>query len=213
MPYGPPDADMVLGMDPQELDRRVLESIDPILAQVTVAHLDRPTPCSLWSLADLLRHMVGSHRGFAAAAGTDTDGGPAPADGQVWDGAQLGPDPYETYRQSAQLVTEAFAAPELMQRRLEVWGYGTFTAPVALKMHAVDFLAHGWDVAESIGIDANLDEELCTVGLEIASQWPVTPKSWGPNGAFRERLAVPANAPAGERLMGLLGRSASWRSR
>jgi uncharacterized protein (TIGR03086 family) len=189
-------------IDLRELDRRVLSCIDPILAAVTVADLDAPTPCAMWTLRDLLQHMVGHHRGFAAAAaGT-------PVSAEVWDGAVLGPVPYDTYREAADLVTGAFAADDLLSRTMVIHGYGTFPASSALRMHSVDFLGHGWDVARSIGLDGALDEELCQVGLAIAAQWPAT--AWGPTGPFRDRVEVRAEAPAYQRLMGFLGRSPDW---
>lgn len=185
-------------MDPREYDRRVLESIDHIFDAVTADRLDRPTPCTGWTLGDLLRHMVGHHRGFAAAAaGT-------PAGAQVWDGATLDADPAATYRAAAAQVTAAFAGLDLSTRRLEVFGYGTFPATVAVHMHSVDFLGHGWDVARAVGVDDTLDEELCTIGLRIAAGWPDA--AWGPGGPFRPRIPVPDDAPAYQRLMGYLGR-------
>jgi uncharacterized protein (TIGR03086 family) len=200
---GTPDA---RSLDPVALDRAVLAAIDPILARVRPADLDQPSTCAGWSLGDLLRHMVGHHRGFAAAAG-----GAAPPDLAVWDGATLDEaDPYATYRAAAQQVTAAFGAAGLMDRRLAVYVYGTFPARVALTMHAVDFLGHGWDVARTIGAPEELPEDLCLAGLAIAARWPDTPGTWGtgPESPFRPRLPVPADAPAYQRLMGFLGRDA-----
>jgi uncharacterized protein (TIGR03086 family) len=195
-------------LDPVALDAAVLAEIDPILARVRPADLDRPTPCTGWSVADLLRHMVGHHRGFAAAAR-----GAAPPDPQVWDGATLdADDPYGTYRAAADEVTTAFGAPGLIDRRLAVHIYGTFGARVALTMHAVDFLGHGWDVARAIGAPDELADELCVAGLAIAARWPDTPATWGTgkDSPFRPRVAVPDDAPAYQRLMGFLGRDPQW---
>ena len=195
-------------LDPVELDRRVLDSIDPMLAQVRAGHLSRPTPCAGWNLGDLLRHMVGHHRGFAAAAN-----GAAVPDPAVWDGATLDDaDPYGTYRGAADLVTGAFAQDGLTGRRLAVHIYGTFAAPVALTMHSVDFLAHGWDVARCVGAGELFDEQLCEAGLRIAARWPDTPATWGtqPSSPFRPRVPVPEGAPAYQRLMGFLGRDPQW---
>jgi uncharacterized protein (TIGR03086 family) len=231
-----PDPDPV-ALDPVELDRRVLDAIGPMLARVRPRHLSLPTPCAGWTLGDLLRHMVGHHRGFAAAArGADPDP-------EVWDGATLGDDPARTYREAAEEVSAAFAADGLTQRRLAVHGYGTFGARFALNMHSVDFLAHGWDVARAIGAAAppagpptrsraepvepqaepaesraesllrdGLDDRLCRAGLAIAGRWPDTPATWGtdPSSPFRPRIPVPADAPAYQRLMGFLGRDPQW---
>lgn len=195
-------------LDPVALDRAVLAEIDPILARVRPADLDRQTPCADWRLRDLLCHMVGHHRGFAAAAR-----GAVPPDPRLWDGATLDEDdPYGTYRTAAETVTAAFGEDGLIERRLAVHSYGTFAAPVAVTMHSVDFLGHGWDVARTIGADDALDEQLCVTGLAIAARWPDTPETWGtgPEAPFRPRVAVPDDAPAYQRLMGFLGRDPQW---
>ena len=90
--------------------------------------------------------------------------------------------------------------------------YGTFPARIALTMHSVDFLGHGWDVARSIGAPDELDAGLCATGLAIAARWPDTPATWGTGAEspFRPRVAVPEDAPAYQRLMGFLGRNPQW---
>lgn len=189
-------------MDPREFDRRVLESIDPIMRQVKPEHLSLPTPCTGWTLADLLRHMTGSHLGWAAAARGE------PADPEVWAGPDLGPDPYAIYRASALAATTAFEAPDLMERNLEIHGYGVIPAAATLRMHAVDFLAHGWDVAKSIGVPEALDESLCEHGLAIALRWPE--KAFTSGDPFAAHVSMAAEAPAWQRLMAHLGRDPDW---
>src|SRR5258706_6965454 len=101
-------SEIVAALDPVALDAAVLADIDPILARVRPGDLDRPTPCGDWRLGDLLRHMVGHHRGFAAAAR-----GAAPPDPAVWDGATLDEsEPDGTYRAAADEVTTAFGPDE-----------------------------------------------------------------------------------------------------
>jgi uncharacterized protein (TIGR03086 family) len=110
------------------------------------------------------------------------------------------------------MVTAAFGEDGLLERRLAIHGYGTFGARVALNMHSVDFLGHGWDVARTIGASDALDEQLCVAGLAIAARWPDTPATWGtgPESPFRPRVAVPDGVPAYQRLMGFLGRDPQW---
>jgi uncharacterized protein (TIGR03086 family) len=191
-------------VDMRYLDRRALQAAGQVIAQVTAADLDRPTPCTSWNLAELLRHLVSENRGFAAnATGT-------PADRSIWDSGDLGTDPHRAYRDSAAAVTAAFAAPDAYDRQVEVREFGTFPGRVVIGMHFVDFLVHGWDVATSIAAPYRPDHELAAAALAIASQWPDTPNSRGPGAAFTTRVPVPADAPDFERLLGLLGRSPSW---
>lgn len=193
-------------MDPRDFDRRVLDAVAPIIADVRVAHLNLSTPCTEWTLHDLLRHMIGHLHGFAAAAHGE------PTDPHRWDGpSQLAPDPAGAYRAAAARATAAFGVEGLLDRTIDVHGYGVFPARVALHMHAVDFLGHGWDVAKTLGVDeqiiaAQLDDELCAHALAIAGRWPDTPATWGPGAPFAHRVAVPETAPAYQRLMGFLGR-------
>ncbi len=189
-------------MDPREFDRRVLESIDPTMRQITADHLSRPTPCAGWTLGDLVRHMAGSHFGWAFAARGD-----AP-DPDVWAGPELGDDPYAVYRESADAATAAFTEPGLMSRSLQIYGYGTIPAAATLRMHAVDFLAHGWDVAAALGVDPAFDDELCAHGLDIAQRWPES--AFGSGDPFSAHVPVAASAPVGERLMAHLGRDPHW---
>lgn len=191
-------------MDQREFDRLVLESIDPIMRQIRADHLSLPSPCTGWALGDLLRHMVGSHRGFAAAARGEA------AVREVWEEVILGDDPYETYRESADLVTSAFAAPDLYERQLEIYGYGVLPAKTTLHMHAVDYLAHGWDVAKSIGAQSRLDERLCAHGMALASRWPESAFTTGD--PFAAHVPISDDAPIDQKLMAYLGRDPQWTS-
>jgi uncharacterized protein (TIGR03086 family) len=190
-------------VDPREFDRRVLESIDPIVARVTPGHLHLPTPCQGWHLGDLLRHMVGQHRGFASAARLE------PTDPAVWEQVTLDEEhPYATYREAAAQVVSAFARPELGDRPIHIHGYGDIPAPITMRMHAVDYLAHGWDVAKTIGVDSTLDSELCEHGLLIALRWPQS--AFAKGDPFGAHVPVSDTAPADQRLMAYLGRDPGW---
>ena len=191
-------------LDLREPDRRVLAVTTGIVEQVRTGQLDLPTPCAGWSVRDLLRHMVGNNHGFAAAARGER---PVVA---VWDGEDV-TDPVGEFAASAAAVVAAFAAVEPLTGTFAVLGYGNVPAGQAVGMHFIDYLAHGWDVAVSIGADAGLDEEDCAAVLRIGSAWPKdSPAIWGPGAAFGHRVAVPGDAPVAERMLGFLGRSPSW---
>ncbi|HEY0699265.1 MAG TPA: TIGR03086 family metal-binding protein [Micromonospora sp.] len=189
-------------LDLRTLDRRSLAAVDRAVSAVRPEHLDLPTPCSGWRLRDLLWHLVSENRGFAAnSVGL-------PVDRSVWQRAELGPDPCQAYRDSAALVTAAFSAADLYDRQVEVGQYGTFSGRVAISLHVVDYLVHAWDVARAVGIDPELDEDLCDTALRIAHRWPYQ----RPDAAFDVLVEVPEAAPAADRLMGYLGRSPAWPS-
>jgi len=67
-----------------------------VVAQVTAADLDRPTPCAAWDLRALLAHMTVQHYGFAAAA--EGNGGSL----EVWQ-PTASADPVGDYRKAAEI--------------------------------------------------------------------------------------------------------------
>ena len=185
-------------------DRRVLAVTTGIVEQVRPDQLGLPTPCAGWTVADLLRHMVGNNNGFAAAA----LGEPPSAD--IWDGVDVS-DPVAEFAASAERVNDAFASVEPLAGTFAVLGYGDVPAGQAVGMHFIDYLTHGWDVAVSIGVDPGLDPDACQAVLDIGAGWPLdSPKIWGPGTAFGYRVDVPADAPVADRMLGFLGRSPAW---
>ncbi|MEV0379552.1 TIGR03086 family metal-binding protein [Nonomuraea sp. NPDC050643] len=196
---------VIPAVDLRNLDRRALGMAAEVTARVTAADLDRPTPCAPWSLGDLLRHMVSENHGFAAAASTG-------AQRSTEDCGDLGADPLSAFHDSAAVVTEAFAAPDIYDRQIEVGEFGSFAGRIAISMHCVDVLVHGWDLAVSIGVPFRPEPELAGSALAIASRWPDTSKTRGPGAAFGARVPVPGDAPDFERLLALLGRHPSWQA-
>ncbi|RKE10269.1 uncharacterized protein (TIGR03086 family) [Catellatospora citrea] len=191
---------MVRHMDLRDLDRRALAAAAAAVNRVKRADLARPSPCGDWTLGQLLGHMIGHNRGFAAAAAGK------PTDPSVWDDLTPPTDPRRAFADSVTLVTKAFSAKTLLDRKIEVYGYGTFTAPTVLGMHFVDFLVHAWDVAKSTGADATLDPDLSASAMTIALRWP----TGRPSKAFGVMVEPAADAPPGDRLVAYLGRSPGW---
>jgi uncharacterized protein (TIGR03086 family) len=176
-----------------------------IVGQVADDQLDLATPCEGWRVRDLLRHMVGNNLGFAFAARG------ASADPAVWAGEELPDDPRSAYDDSAEEAVAAFSELTDLTAPLDLGSYGQVPAGQAVGMHFIDYLTHGWDVAVSIGVEASLDEESCREVLRMAARWPAGhPEIWGPGAPFGYPVDVPATASAQERMLGLLGRSATW---
>jgi hypothetical protein len=59
------------GRDIVGLNARAVRASVQIVSQASAADLSRPTPCSDWTLGELLAHMTAQHEGFAAAAAGD----------------------------------------------------------------------------------------------------------------------------------------------
>ncbi|MEQ0564601.1 TIGR03086 family metal-binding protein [Amycolatopsis sp. NEAU-NG30] len=187
-------------MDLRELDRRSLLVLDKIVAAATPADLARPTPCAGWTLADLLRHQVGENHAFATAARQ----GSAPG----WAAGDLGDDFHAAYRASVEDFLAAFADDAVLERRLAINHFGTFPGTVAAHMHLVDTVAHGWDLARTLGLPYEPDAEAVRAALRLAERIPDEGREV--NGSFARSVAVPADASELDRFLALLGRDPAW---
>ncbi|MEU4252022.1 TIGR03086 family metal-binding protein [Amycolatopsis sp. NPDC026612] len=187
-------------MDLRELDRRTLLVLDKIVAGVTSADLARPTPCAGWTLADLLRHQVSENHAFATAARE----GSAPD----WDAGTLGDDAPAAYQASVDDFLDAFADDAVLDRPLVINHFGTFPGAIAAHMHLVDTVAHGWDLARTLGLPYEPDAEAVRVALQLAERIPDEGRE--KNGSFAPSVEVAAGASELDRFLALLGRDPAW---
>lgn len=197
----------LLSSDLRDLDRRALDFFASFTTGIKAADLDRPTPCPDWTLHGLLRHQVSQDEGFAAAA---RGGGDVLA---VWRGGSLGDDPHAAVVASGRLVAEAFAEDGVPARAFalpEVRDGGEFPGSLAVSFHVVDLVVHAWDVAATLGLPWEPDDELLEASLKVARIVPAGAESRRPGEAFAPALASEGLAPR-ERLLTLLGRDPAWR--
>ena len=176
---------------PLELHDRGLDATAGVVARVRPDQFGLPTPCAAWDVRGLIGHLVEANRMFTAAAGAD------PVD-------VLDDDPLKAYEVSIQEVRLAWHAPGLLDGEVAL-PFGTFPGRVAVRMHFVDHLVHGWDLAVATGQDATLDPELAQEAFEEMSEALVDAPR-GPRFPFGPVVDWPADAPVHERLVALLGR-------
>jgi uncharacterized protein (TIGR03086 family) len=189
-----------------QLHRSVLESSIGIVGHVTARDLERPTPCTGWTLRRLLAHMVGQNYGYAAAA----DG--AVHDRVVFADRPVSDQPAEDYAASARRVIEAFGAPSLIGGSIylpEVRGGMTHSAPMAIGFNLLDCVAHGWDVAKSLDIAAEFDDDALQVALKVAEAVPAEAQTIDDRTPFRPSVPT-ASTSMLDRVIATLGRSPGW---
>lgn len=180
-----------------------------VVRRVTLGDLSRPTPCSAWTLTDLLAHMTAQHRGFAAAAlghGQDL---------AYWSIHPLGADPIAAYAAAAEHVIAAFASVDEPDRAFalpEFTTARTFPAHQAIGFHLIDYVVHSWDVARTVDLGYDPDPELLRAALPIARAVPDGDSRLAPGSAFRPALPADGDAGTLDRILAALGRSADWQS-
>lgn len=189
-------------MDPEdsvdilELDRRAIDATGSIISGLTDDQLDLPTPCSEWTVRDVIEHLVtNATKHVASITGTRIE---AP------DG-----DPGERFQAVSTHLTATLSTPGALEVPVDLGEYGTFDGPVAIRVHFIDVLVHGWDIGQALG-GITLDEELARPALRIAERYPDTEPTRGPGRAFAARQPVPDDAPTDLRLVATLGRLVRW---
>ncbi|MEW2174811.1 TIGR03086 family metal-binding protein [Streptomyces sp. NPDC005406] len=194
-------------MDIRKLDRAAVLETVRILEQAGPADWDLPTPCSGWTLRQLVAHMTGQHHGFAAAAaGTETDL-------SAWRPGALGDDPLKTYRAAAESALAAFAPQGVLTREFtlpEISDTRRFPATVAIGFHFLDHVVHGWDLARALGVSLDLDGETAEAALVIALRVPDDERRLGPDALFRPALPPAPGARSLDLVLTTLGRSPDW---
>jgi uncharacterized protein (TIGR03086 family) len=193
--------------DIRELDRRAVRGSVAAARGAGAADLGLATPCAEWTLGELLAHMTAQHDGFAAAAAGRG------ADLAQWEAGPPGDDPVAGYAAAAERVIAAFAEPGVLERKFElpeILPGARFPAAQAISFHFIDYVVHGWDVARSLGVPYELDDDLAEAALAVARAVPDGPERLRPGAAFSPGLTARSGAPALEEILSVLGRSPDW---
>lgn len=171
-----------------------LDAVGRLVEDVRDDQWPAPTPCTEWTVRDLVNHLVGMNMVFTAML-TDQ---PPPARGSD----QVGDDPAGAYRRSGQALIEAFSLPGVLDRTI-TGPLGAATGAERLKIRISDLLSHGWDLAQATDQRADLPEDLSERSLAfLRVQLETMPRT----GRFDPAQPVADDAPALDRLAAFVGR-------
>jgi uncharacterized protein (TIGR03086 family) len=180
-----------LSGDPVMLYHAASNRAVAVVEAVRLDQLGWPTPCSEWTVQQLIDHLVGGTEYLLVA----TSGRPPVA----VEGATSG-----DFRRGVQQVLAAVAQPGAMECIcLSPLG---FEWPVASAVAGtfMDVLIHTWDLARATHQDERLDPvlvEACT-----AMFVPEMPKRGREAGIIGQEVPVGHDAPAQDRLLAVMGR-------
>ena len=179
-----------------------LDGTGRLVAAVTEEQWDLPTPCSDWTVRQLVNHVVGGNRLFTRVL----SGEPLPPRDQLGARAgedQLGTDPAAAYAASAADLLSALRAPGVLARTYTVPA-ATLPGPAIVHLRTVETLVHGWDLARAIDRPAPFPQDLAEGELafsrDLLGRIPEGRHPFGPS------QPVDDDAPAIDRLAALLGR-------
>lgn len=154
---------------------------------------DVPSPCAGWTVADVVEHVIAGNLAVARTLGPDLADAPDVAE-------SLAP----RFRSAAESLVAALSAPDVLAGTVTI-PFGTVPAPIAVQLRTVEALVHGWDVAVASGQDPTvLPADLAETGIAFSgSMFATRDREQLP---FSPAVPVADDAPAIDRLAGLLGR-------
>ena len=145
---------------------------------------DAPSPCTEWDARAVLEHVIGFHDVLILRP---LDAKPRrPKD-----------DPDARWDRTVEAMFSVLAAPGVL----------TDERRSLLAALTTDVLVHTWDLAKATGAPADLDPELCRIGLERALAGRARMEA---SGMFAPTVKTSERAPAQDRLLAFFGRDPAW---
>ena len=179
---------------------KVLDRAGEVVDNVDPSELGNPTPCTEWSVRDVINHIVGGATMFAECV----EQGSVPDNrlGELMGGDNLGDDYKAAYHAAAERARRAFSGEGALEKMVKL-PFGEMPAGVALNIAVMDVMTHALDIAKATGQTVD-DDELLETALEVGRQL-ITPEFRAP-GVFDPEQPAPPDASAADKLLAFAGR-------
>lgn len=160
-----------------------------------------PTPCTDWSVRDLVNHVVVEDLWLPPLL----DGKTVADVGDTFAGDQLGTDPVAAWSRAVDRARAAAAEPGAEGRTVHL-SYGDEKASEYLMQMFTDHLIHAWDLAAATGGDTELPAEL----VDACAVWFADREStYRSGGAVGDRVPVNPGVDPQTRLLAAFGRASN----
>ncbi|OBF86013.1 TIGR03086 family protein [Mycobacterium sp. 852002-51163_SCH5372311] len=179
-------------MDPLVAHQRAQDAFAAVLADVTPDQIGTPTPCSEWTIGDLIEHVIGGNEHVGLWASEPVQPPPRPDDIAA------------AHRTSAAAAQQVFAAPNGMTTTFKL-PFGELPGQLFIGLRTTDVLTHAWDLAAATGQSTDLDPELATEQLAVARA-VVGPQFRGQGKPFSDEQPCSTERPPADQLAAFLGR-------
>lgn len=193
-------------MEPAESLARYLRRADAFesLVVATPDHLwSAQSPCEDWDARGVVDHIVVMHDVMLRPVGLSPSSGPSVAD-----------DPLGAFRRARADVEGLLTDPDLAARMTSSPAGDLSVADMVDQVISQDLVHHGWDLAKATGQDATMHPDDVVELLPVVASLPpevYIPGAYGPDiVVLGPKVAVPDDASAQDRLLGLLGRNPDW---
>jgi len=186
----PTPAPFALDTDPRPLFAAAAATTADVILAVRPDQLDNPTPCTEYSVRDVLGHLV-SVLPRIAAMGRNTDPMAVGNDEVVVaDDAWL-----ETWREAAADAQAAWRDDAALERTI-VLPWATDTGAAALLGYVSEVTVHTWDVATATGQTPEWNDEAVGGALQLMHSWLPGGNRAEVFAEVRDKMGAPADTPA-----------------
>lgn len=179
-----------------------------LVDEVRDDQLGDPTPCTRYTLGDLLQHVRGLAEAFTLAGRKEQPAGGSkpPPQGD----AGLLPEDWrgETADWLGRLV-DAWSDPAAWEGTTWIAGFEAPAAAVGITA-ANELVVHGWDVARASGQRLSLDDAALAPCREFVAMMSGPGSEQARGGAFGPALPVPAGASVLDEVIAGNGRDPAW---
>jgi uncharacterized protein (TIGR03086 family) len=179
-----------------------------LVGAVTDDQLGAPTPCSAYSLGDLVDHVGGLSLAFTGAATKDFGG--ASSQGPSADASRLGTDWRTRIPRDLAGLAAAWRDPAAWTGMTQAGGVelpGAVAGVVALD----ELILHGWDIARATAQPFEPDQASVEAVHGFLAQLATPDQAAVRANIFGPIVPVPDDAPLLDQVLGLAGRHPSWR--
>ena len=190
--------------DPVAQLDRVTRRTKDVASGVTQAQAAATTPCSQWSVLDLLNHLLGGLEFTAGCiTGNVPDIRPNEAESSYRDETDV-TVLVRAYPAAVDRVLELAAVPGALERTA-ITPFGEMPVARIMMGTVMDQLVHCWDLARATGQDTTLDSELVefAYGMLVSGGFADMGRQAGFIGP---EVAVPDSASLQDKMIGYMGR-------
>ncbi len=171
-----------------------------------------PTPCSQWTVCDLVNHMARGNLNYSLLA----HGGSGEEFLRLRDADALGTNPVAAFDQSTAQFLAAFGEPGALDRVAD-YPLGAASGRQLVSIRVTDSVVHTWDLARAVSLPEKLDPDLVDwVLANLASTYDNIAESPVGDGTTHRffaapRAAGPATTSPQDRLLHIMGRTEELR--
>jgi uncharacterized protein (TIGR03086 family) len=158
-----------------------------------------PTPCTDWDVRALIDHLV-----YETLWVPDLVQGKTLEEvGDSYDGERLGEDPVGAWEKAASAAIDAMGIEGATEGMVHTSG-GEVPSDEYIGQMLVDAVIHGWDLAQSIGVDHHVDTHTAS---DLLVWFGPQAEAMQRYGAMAAPVEVPGDADDLTRLIALSGRT------